>query len=257
MQITIPDCDLDQIYASGQCFRWRPLEPGAYEIPVPGHTVAVRQCGGRFDFSCTEAEFNAVWRDYFDLATDYGAIKARVDPADAYLSAAVAYGGGMRILRQDVWEMIVTFILSQNSNIPRIRKCMAALCAQHAGGLPVPAELAACSEEALRALGLGYRARYLRAAGAFFAQPGALSALRAMPYGQAHGTLTGCTGIGPKVADCICLFGLHHTDAFPVDTHIRQILTAHYPDGFPLERYAGCAGILQQYMFYYDLHCPR
>lgn len=252
MRVLIPDCDLGQIYRSGQCFRWREMGPGDYEIPVPGHCVRVRQQGQMFDFSCQEEEFDAFWRAYFDLDTDYGAIKAQVDPKDAYLTAAVANGGGMRILRQDVWEMILTFILSQNSNIPRIRKCLAGLCALYGGQLPAPGQLACQCEEALRALSLGYRAKYLCAAGAYF-DGDALVRLRRMPYGQAHAFLRGCTGIGPKVADCICLFGLHHTDAFPIDTHIRSILAQHYPQGFPLERYAGCAGVLQQYMFFYDL----
>lgn len=122
------------------------------------------------------------------------------------------------------------------------------------GAFPTPAALAAAQPETLRALGLGYRAEYLCAAGAHFAQADALDALRAMSYPEAHTALRAVKGVGPKVADCICLFGLHHVDAFPVDTHVKQILSAHYPKGFPFRRYAGCAGILQQYMFYYDLH---
>ena len=118
----------------------------------------------------------------------------------------------------------------------------------------LPAALEAAQPETLRALVLGYLAEYLCAAGAHFAQADALDALRAMSYPEAHTALRAVKGVGPKVADCICLFGLHHVDAFPVDTHVKQILSAHYPKGFPFRRYAGCAGILQQYMFYYDLH---
>ena len=160
----------------------------------------------------------------------------------------------LRILRQDLWEVIVSFIVSQNNNIPRIRKNLRDLCAMQGGAFPTPVALAAAQPETLRALGLGYRAEYLCAAGAHFAQADALDALRAMSYPEAHTALRAVKGVGPKVADCICLFGLHHVDAFPVDTHVKQILSAHYPKGFPFRRYAGCAGILQQYMFYYDLH---
>lgn len=180
--------------------------------------------------------------------------KTHPAPRDAYLQAAVAYGWGMRILRQDLWEVIVSFIVSQNNNIPRIRKNLRDLCAMQGGAFPTPVALAAAQPETLRALGLGYRAEYLCAAGAHFAQADALDALRAMSYPEAHTALRAVKGVGPKVADCICLFGLHHVDAFPVDTHVKQILSAHYPKGFPFRRYAGCAGILQQYMFYYDLH---
>ena len=254
MQLSIPDLDLRHIYESGQCFRWEPLGQDTYRIPAFGRTLTVRQTDGVFDFSCGAGEFDALWRSYFDLDTDYAAIKARVAPRDAYLQAAVAYGWGMRILRQDLWEVIVSFIVSQNNNIPRIRKNLRDLCAMQGGAFPTPAALAAAQPETLRALGLGYRAEYLCAAGAHFTQAGALDALRAMSDPEAHTALRAVKGVGPKVADCICLFGLHHVDAFPVDTHVKQILSAHYPKGFPFRRYAGCAGILQQYMFYYDLH---
>lgn len=248
----IPHCDLWQIYDSGQCFRWRLGEDGGFDIPFLGRRVHVTQENDVFRFDCTEREFSRVWADYFDLSTDYEAILRRVDPQDEYLTAAVRYGDGLRILRQDVWEMIVTFLLSQNSNIPRIRKNVRDLCALTGGEIPAPQQLAAMEESALRALGVGYRAKYLLGAGRFFSQYPP-QRLRELSYEEAHRTLLDCPGIGPKVADCICLFGLHHVDAFPVDTHIRQILQAHYPQGFPLERYRGCAGILQQYMFYYDL----
>ena len=231
MQLSIPDLDLRHIYESGQCFRWEPLGQDTYRIPAFGRTLTVRQTDGVFDFSCGAGEFDALWHSYFDLDTDYAAIKAR-----------------------DLWEVIVSFIVSQNNNIPRIRKNLRDLCAMQGGSFPTPAALAAAQPETLRALGLGYRAEYLCAAGAHFTQAGALDALRAMSYPEAHTALRAVKGVGPKVADCICLFGLHHVDAFPVDTHVKQILSAHYPKGFPFRRYAGCAGILQQYMFYYDLH---
>lgn len=257
MQIAIPDFDLFHIYQSGQCFRWREISPHTFCIPAFGRTLTARQTGGMIELSCSPTEFSAVWREYFDLDTDYAAIKARVAPRDAYLRAAVAFGGGMRILRQDLWEVIVSFIVSQNNNIPRIRKNLEALCGLYDGTFPSPAALAATPAQALRGIGLGYRAEYLCTAGARFAQDNALERLRALPYAQAHAALLTVPGIGPKVADCICLFGLHHVDAFPLDTHIKQILAARYPKGFPFRRYRGCAGILQQYMFYYDLYGGR
>ncbi|WP_367925807.1 DNA-3-methyladenine glycosylase [uncultured Ruthenibacterium sp.] len=250
--IDIKNCNLTQIYESGQCFRWEMLAQGGFRIPHGNHEVQVIQKDHTFQFNCSQQEFEDIWSDYFDLSTDYGAIIGRVDSKDRYLTEAVRYGEGLRILRQDVWEIIITFLLSQNSNIPRIRKNVRDLFALTDGRVPTPSQLKAMSEEDLRALGVGYRAKYLIGAGKFFSdyQP---EQLYTMSYEQAHQTLMKCPGIGPKVADCICLFGLHHVDAFPIDTHIRQILSSHYPKGFPLEQYRGCAGILQQYMFYYDL----
>ena len=200
MQLSIPDLDLRHIYESGQCFRWEPLGQDTYRIPAFGRTLTVRQTDGVFDFSCGAGEFDALWHSYFDLDTDYAAIKARVAPRDAYLQAAVAYGWGMRILRQDLWEVIVSFIVSQNNNIPRIRKNLRDLCAMQGGAFPTPAALAAAQSETLRALGLGYRAEYLCAAGAHFTQAGALDALRAMSYPEAHTALRAVKGVGPKVA---------------------------------------------------------
>ena len=252
MKLTLRDFDLDQIDQSGQCFRWLPMGGGCYGIPAFGRFLTVSQNGDVFEFSCTEDEFNAVWFDYFDLGTDYGKIKARAAKRDKYLQAAIAHGAGLRILRQDVWETIVTFILSQNSNIPRIRKNVADLCALFGGAFPTQAQLASLDEQALRALGVGYRAPYLLAAAAYFT-PETCMRLRAMPYAKAHAFLCGCTGVGVKVADCVCLFALHHAGAFPIDTHVKKILAEHYPDGFPLQKYKSCAGILQQYMFFYDI----
>ena len=107
--------DLDQIAASGQCFTWQRLGEGHYGIPARGSYVEAEQRGERLVFSCGETEFEALWADYFDLSTDYEAIQAAIDPADGYLRAAARYGRGIRVLRQDEWEMLVSFIISQAS----------------------------------------------------------------------------------------------------------------------------------------------
>ena len=185
-----------------------------------------------------------------------------MDPADRYLTAAVAHGGGIRILRQDFWEVLVSFLISQNNNITRIIRSMALLRERYGkstGGFrafPRPEGLAGVSEADFRDVGLGYRAKYLTWLSRELAG-GGLEALERtlLDAGdeEAERTLMGLYGVGKKVADCVCLFGLHRTDFFPVDTHIRQVLDRHYPGGFPRERYRGGLGILQQYMFYYDL----
>lgn len=101
---------------------------------------------------------------------------------------------------------------------------------------------------------LGYRAKYICAAARQVASGAVdLEAVRHMDYAHAKAELLRLTGVGIKVAECICLFALYHIDAFPVDTHIRQMLGAHYPKGFPLKRYKGFAGVMQQYAFYYEL----
>ena len=120
--------------------------------------------------------------------------------------------------------------------------------------IPTAERLATCTPEDLAPVRLGYRAKYICAAARQVASGEVdLEAIRHMDYARAKAELLRLTGVGIKVAECICLFALHHIDAFPVDTHIRQMLDAHYPKGFPLKRYKGFAGVMQQYAFYYEL----
>lgn len=262
---TIPDFDLDQIARSGQCFRFRPLGERHYALVAGGRYLEVSQQGQTVRFDCPEDEFEAVWRPYFDLDADYGRYKSAVAKRDKYLQSAVAAAGGLRILRQELWETIVCFIISQQNNIARITKCVENLCLlfgetcynkskQVYNAFPSAERLAACTADELAPIRLGYRAKYIVAAARQVASGEVdLDAVRRMDYAHAKAELMRLTGVGVKVAECICLFALHHIDAFPIDTHIRQMLDAHYPKGFPLRRYRGFAGVMQQYAFYYEL----
>ena len=262
---SIPDFDLDQIARSGQCFRFRPLGERHYALVAGGRYLEVSQQGQTVRFDCPEEEFEAVWRPYFDLDADYGRYKSAVAKRDKYLQSAVAAAGGLRILRQELWETIVCFIISQQNNIARITKCVENLCLlfgetcynkskQVYNAFPSAERLAACTADELAPIRLGYRAKYILAAARQVASGEVdLDAVRRMDYAHAKAELMRLTGVGVKVAECICLFALHHIDAFPIDTHIRQMLDAHYPKGFPLRRYRGFAGVMQQYAFYYEL----
>ena len=120
---------------------------------------------------------------------------------------------------------------------------------------PSPSVLGRLPDEALDSIHLGYRSKYILKT-ARMVEEGAvdLSAIQKLKYEEAKAELMKCYGVGVKVAECVCLFALHHIDAFPVDTHIRKVILTHYPSGFPLNRYRGFAGVLQQYAFYYDVH---
>lgn len=263
VSLRIPHMDLAQIAESGQCFTWRAPGPGRYAVAASGRYLECAQAGDAFTFSCTRGEWEAFWADYFDLGTDYGAIKAAIGPGDPCLTAAARAGWGIRVLRQDVWEVAVSFLISQNNNITRIKRSVEGLCAAYGRPIgpdtwsfPRPDDLAGVPEADFQALGLGYRAKYLAALAQQMAD-GALEEFLAPLAGakpeEARRALLTLYGVGGKVADCILLFGLHRVDAFPVDTHIRQLLARHYPGGFPYDRYRGFLGILQQYLFYYDL----
>jgi len=260
------DFDLDAIADSGQCFRWERVGAGAYRVLHGARCLRIRALArNAFELDCGAAEYGAVWRDYFDLDEDYRRIRMRIDPAvDPFLFAAAEQQKGIRILRQDPWEALVCFLISQNKNIPAIRRSVA-LLAETCGmrledrsgaayyAFPGPAEVAAMDAEALRRCGLGYRCAYVHAAAvAVLAGKIDLERLKNADEETTVAALTGLYGVGAKVAGCVSLFGLHHTDAFPRDVWIRRVLAQEYPEGYPFDRYTPYNGVCQQYMFAYS-----
>ncbi|MBR5701318.1 MAG: hypothetical protein IKX47_02535 [Oscillospiraceae bacterium] len=260
------DFDLTRIAESGQCFRWELQKDGGYRIPFRNSCLYIRDAGdGEFELDCSEEEFHTLWRDYFDLDTDYSGIRARVDKQqDPFLYCAVQAEQGIRILRQDPWETLVSFIISQNRNIPAIRRSIGLLC-RAAGearedrrgecyyAFPPPEDILWLGDAALDACRLGYRVKYVRAAARAAAEGRfSLESLPEMPEEDTIAALTGLYGVGIKVASCVSLFGLHHLDAFPVDVWIRRVLEAEYPGGYPRDRYSPFNGVYQQYMFAYS-----
>ncbi len=263
---------IGQICDSGQCFRLEKLaekegveEKERYALTALGRYLEIKQAADEISFFCTQEEFDQIWKSYFDLEEDYGRIIGLIDREDSYLAKAASYGSGIRILKQDLWEMIISFIVSQQNNLRRIRKCISFLCSRYGeekqtpSGIryydfPKPDALAAAPLEELYACNLGYRSRYIHnTAVSVFEGEIDLEALKTMDYESAKEELLRLCGVGVKVAECICLFGLHKTEAFPIDTHINKVLCRQYPGGFPFEKYGRYAGTLQQYIFYYDL----
>lgn len=296
MKITT-DINLEQVCNSGQCFRMTGIDgsPEQYEIIARDKRTVVTQAPGEIIFDCSDEEYESFWREYFDIDTDtdYDLIRSLADPSDNYLTEAIRFGHGIRILRQDLWEMIVTFLISQQNNIPRIRRCIENICREygqlvispqngsdcHSGdegrgiprqndsafyAFPTPESLCNLPEDGLMPCNLGYRSKYVVRAAKSVAEGSLdLDAIRKMEYEPAREELLKIYGVGAKVADCICLFGLHHLEAFPIDTHIKQILEREYPPhprqkssgtSFPFDRYGEYAGVIQQYMFYYELN---
>ncbi|MCM1386173.1 MAG: hypothetical protein NC231_02510 [Bacillus sp. (in: Bacteria)] len=265
VSITKDNFDLEQICRSGQCFRMTKESDNVYSVIAGSRYLEIEQKGGTCLFHCDEAAFEDFWKNYFDLDSDYAAYIARIPETDAYLQKAAAFGLGIRILRQDLWEMIVSFLISQQNNITRIRKCIQNICRQYGEkkindkgqtyyAFPEPEAFAGLDEDALMECNLGYRSKYVvRSAKSVVSGEVNLDALYQMPYDEARAKLLQLYGVGEKVADCICLFALHHLQAFPVDTHIKQAFAAHYPQGFPDSLYEGYQGVIQQYIFYYEL----
>lgn len=262
---TIDNFDLAQICQSGQCFRMSRNADGRFIIIAGNRYLEAEQKDRECCFYCEEEEFESFWKDYFDLERDYGSYISQINPRDSYLKNAASVGSGIRILRQDLWEMTVSFLISQQNNIVRIRRCIQKLCESYgekrinpAGetyyAFPLPEALAGLEEDALKVCNLGYRSKYVvRAARSVVSGEIDLEAVSCMSYRNAKAELLKLYGVGEKVADCICLFALHHLQAFPVDTHISQAMQTHYKRGFPNRRYKGFQGVMQQYIFYQEL----
>ncbi|MDD5935483.1 MAG: DNA glycosylase [Clostridiales bacterium] len=264
-QIQVENFDIEKICYSGQCFRMRKNDRNAYEVVAFGKYLEVHQEGETITLSCTKEEYEQVWKTYLGLADSYDVVTNLVNDSDNYMKTAMEFGWGIRILGQDLWEMIISFLISQRNNIPRIKKCIETICENYGEAkvneygdtfytFPTAEALANVSEEELKGCNLGYRAKYILKTSQMIVNGSfSLKEVRALNYKAARERLMELYGVGIKVAECICLYGLHHLDAFPVDTHINNVLNENYVDGFPFEHYKGVAGIVQQYAFYYDL----
>ena len=263
--VELDNFSLKEICQSGQCFRMYETAENTYELIAGDKYLKMTQEGSIVNFYCSDMEFICYWVPYFDIDADYSSYIAKINPRDTYLVEAAECGSGIRILQQDLWEMIISFLISQQNNITRIKKCIENISREFGVrktsstgaeyyAFPTAEALALATEEQLRECNLGYRAKYvLDTARKVCFGDISLNSLHDMTYKAARKELLGLYGVGEKVADCICLFGLHQLDAFPVDTHIRQALDAHYKRGFPNRRYKGCRGVMQQYIFYYEL----
>ena len=263
MIVSIDHFDIKSIAESGQCFRFKQESRDTWSFVAFGQKVTVKQLDDSIDVSCSKEEWEETFAPYFDATTDYSLVEKIVrDFNDEHLLLSYNKGRGIRILRQDLWEVIISFLISQNNNIPRIKSIIEKLCSE-AGvpakgkpgiyAFPNPFDL---SEDFFdtHELGLGYRKDYLKEMYSFARKnPDWLSFLQTLSYEDARRELLLRKGIGPKVADCICLFGLHHIDAFPVDTHVKELLNKYYSGSLDVSRFNGYAGIIQQYLFYYEI----
>ena len=274
------DLDLKKIAESGQCFRWSEEADGAYRVIAGGHVLRIREtgqsngcdlkkdtesmCYGQssethvFELSCSKDEFLLFWENYLDLKTDYSKIRNMVKKSeDPYLYNAVQLGKGIRILRQELFETLITFIISQRKNIPAIRASVEKLC--KAVGtkkdgcylFPTPAQMAALSEDEIASCGTGYRTKYLmKVAREIATGEVSLEAMSDLSDEDLLAELKKLYGVGVKVASCTALFAYHRMDFFPEDVWIKRVLENHYSGSFPKEKYAPWNGVMQQYLFF-------
>lgn len=258
------DFSLSQTLDCGQAFRWKQEADGSFSGVVKNKVCHISHLdNGVFLRSVSAADYDAVWHDYFDFGRDYEALGAQLS-ADPILAKAIAYAPGIRLLRQDSWEALCSFIISQNNNIPRIKGIIERLCQTFGESLgeglyafPAPSALAALQPQDLGALGAGYRARYLiDAARQVMAGTVDLDALRVVPLDAAREQLMQITGVGRKVADCVLLYGCARFECVPMDVWMKRVMERLLPDGFP-DCAKGVEGIAQQYLFHYIRTCSE
>lgn len=315
--VGVRDFNPDQIFDCGQCFRWEKLQReeenlqgeiekhhgkmkktklGVWRGVAAGRvakvvyeeetlTLRIEELQAKDEQGLAVIDF---WWNYFDLSRDYGDIKRQISEGDTVMAKASAYGEGIRILRQDFWETLISFIISQNNNIPRIKKCINVLaetlgerielraetttaCGDSARkkspskgdykelpnyySLPEAKVLAAATMEDLAGCSLGYRDKYLIEAAKQYVESD-------LEFGSADELQSFC-GVGPKVANCVALFGLGLVDSFPIDVWMRRVMNQLYGieekdlkamKKYAEEHFSPYGGIAQQYLFYYITH---
>lgn len=246
--------DLGQTFECGQCFRWKKHEDGSYSAVVSGKKITARSSGGSI---VIESEHDRGFlENYFDLNTDYGEYIRRFS-ADPVLKAACECSSGIRLLRQEPFETLISFIISQNNNIPRISGIIERLCESFGeetdGGFSFPTakRLEGISAEELAPLRAGFRARYIAdAVSKINAGEVDFEEIDELPLDNARERLKRIVGVGDKVADCVLLFAFRKLGAFPKDVWVKRVMAQFYPNGLP-ECTKGAEGVAQQYLFDY------
>ncbi|MBP3332612.1 MAG: DNA-3-methyladenine glycosylase 2 family protein [Clostridia bacterium] len=257
--------DIFQTFDCGQTFRFEKIGEDVVEGVAHGKLLRMKQTkDGCVEINCTADEFERVWKHYLALDRDYSEINAYFSLGnDEVLKKAALYGKGIHILRQDPWEALCSFIISQNNNIPRIKKIINSLSEkfgepfEYEGktyySFPTAKALAEAGEAEIFALKTGFRAKYIcDAAEKVVSGEIDLEKILSLTTSDAQTELLRIKGVGPKVAACALLFGFDKTDAFPIDVWVKRVFSKYYPDGFDIISFGENAGIAQQYLFYYE-----
>lgn len=276
MKITITDdFDLEKIMKSGQAFRIKKMPDDKYRF-VTGdkvlYVIPVPDSNNKYDVSCDENDWENVWIPYFNLDTSYKSIrkKAKSFKDDTFMQNACEYGKGIRILRQEPFEALISFIISQRKSIPSITSSIEKLCKalgtiidetydEPVYSFPTPEALAGTDLSTITNCSVGYRDVYIQNAARLVAseefdlyhlytsslKDKSLSTLELIE------TLKSLHGVGTKVASCTALFGFHRLDTAPVDVWIQRIMDNYYEGNNPFDKYEEYAGVMQQYAFYY------
>lgn len=261
------------VFECGQCFRWLREEDGSYTGVVQGKVINVKKENDLIILDNTnKEEFENIWFDYFDLERNYSEIKNNLRVMDEYLEKATEFGKGIRILQQDGWEMLISFIISANNRIPMIQRAINNLSERYGKfigeyrgkkyyAFPTPEQLSKVSTEDIRACQTGFRDKYIKSVVDYVSENNEdVLSYRKLSTDECIKELVKFNGVGPKVADCIALFGMQKYDTFPVDVWVKRVMEEFYVEDnlslpkirkFALEKFGDLSGFAQQYLFYY------
>lgn len=265
------------IFDCGQCFRWNINEDGSYTGVFGNNVLNVKKEENKITFrGICENDIEDAIKDYFDFNTNYEEIKDKLASVDDYLKQSIEFGNGIRILNQDLWETIISFIISANNNIPRIKGIIERISKKYGKKIewegkeyytfPTIEELSEATVEDLRALGLGFRdKRVYETTKIFLNKEMTIKELiEEQDVNKLREKLLTLPGVGPKVADCIMLFGLKRFEVFPIDVWVRRVMNDLYIknedetkvknteiEKLAVEKYDKLAGLAQQYLFYW------
>lgn len=266
MIITISDdFDMKKIADSGQAFRIVEIDSAkpTYRFISQEKIVYITKISDNsYDISCDIDEWSYFWSSYFDLSRNYQSIRENIPASDTFHTLAADFGKGIRILSQDPFEMLITFIISQRKNIPAIKSSVEKICALYGNPItsryetvytfPSPDQLSRASVEELSTCSLGYRLPYILDA-VYKVCTGDidLEQLRNLNTEDLNNTLLSIKGVGKKVANCINLFAYNRLECAPVDVWIEKVINQHFNGINPYPSFGETAGLLQQYAFYY------
>ncbi len=257
---------IQEILECGQCFRFEKISNDAYDIMAHRKKITVTQQQDHIVFeSVTKQEFETIWMHYFDFDTDYRQVKATLWEKDLVIRDAIEYAPGIRILNQDPWECLLSFIISQNNRIPRIKQIIQNISEKYGDNgtcFPTPMQMAGLCEEELKLCKTGFRAAYMiDAAQKVSTSALDLNGLNALETTEARKQLMTVKGIGPKVSDCILLFAFGRREVFPTDVWVKRVMEHFYFHGnetsiehiheLAYKKFGEQAGIAQQYLFHY------
>ena len=260
----VRDLDLEQTLDCGQSFRWEKQDDGSFSGVAFDKFVNISLDGTDMIIKNAVEADRELWFDYFDLALDYGKIREDISEMHPVLKEAAKYAPGIRILRQEPYEALCTFIISQNNNIKRIKGIVGRLCESFGDeiedgvyGFPIAERLAEQTPDDLAPLRAGFRNRYIIDSAKKVASGEVdLELCKTADYEAARAELMKITGVGVKVADCTLLFGMHRVEAVPVDVWMKRAMEKLFP-GITAADFGEYAGIAQQYIFHYSRMHPE